>query len=143
MIKPTVGRIVWFMADNIPDCVPLAGVIAGVQSDLMVNLSLFDSQGNQYARPNVRLVQEDDDVPTGPYACWMPYQLEQAKKAAPHESAPHEPAPPPPFDTTKRAFMSAPSAPPSPAPVPSSARVFTPPSTFTPTNPPGPQIKKE
>lgn len=90
MIKPTVGRVVWFYpgvafaaANNIafgdPEQ-PLAATIAYVINDQMVNLSAVDQNGKQFNVTSVPLKQDDSDLKIGSYYCeWMPYQKEQAK----------------------------------------------------------------
>lgn len=84
MIKPTVGRHVLYtphineLVARTPDNQPHAAIIAAVHNDRLVNLSVFDANGVQYARQNVQLLQEDDAAPDEAYAEWMPYQKEQA-----------------------------------------------------------------
>ena len=84
-IKPTVGRVVHFYAP-IADIIhasgpgPFAAVIAYVHSDSMVNLAVFDSNGNACSRTSVTLVQEGDARPAGMFCEWMPYQKGQAAK---------------------------------------------------------------
>lgn len=90
-ITPTVGRVVWFYpATNQAtsgftppsEGQPLAAIIAAVKSPEVVNLTVFDAMGFAHARINVPLLQEDQDAREGGfYATWMPYQVEQAKKA--------------------------------------------------------------
>lgn len=86
MIKPTVGRVVHFIptkgdALSFSDQ-PLAALITYVWTDHMVNLVVFDSNGNPHSRTSVTL--EQDDCPPGPFLnsfCrWMPYQTGQAAK---------------------------------------------------------------
>lgn len=81
MIKPTVGRIVWYR-DHQPglDYQPCAAIVTYVHSDRLVNLSVFDCDGEHRPHTSVTLVQENDPVPNGPYCEWMPYQIGQAKK---------------------------------------------------------------
>lgn len=93
MTIPTPGRIMWFYGD--PNCAnsgfvpprsgePLAAIVTSVRPAdellLYVNLSVFDADGNQYPRQNVVVVQDGEPVPDCAYACWMPYQIGQAKK---------------------------------------------------------------
>lgn len=93
-IIPTVGRIVWFTpADH--DGIgrlngqPLAAIVAGVHSDNLVNLAVFDAYGNTQQRSNVRLVQPGETTPDGaPYAAWMPYQVKAAGIELPVVEAP-------------------------------------------------------
>lgn len=85
MIKPTVGRVVWYhpatfnglAGDSVQ---PLAAIVARVWTDASVNLAVFDSNGVSHSRTSVLLVQEDDPVPDGAYCEWMPYQKGQAAK---------------------------------------------------------------
>lgn len=86
MIKPTVGRVVWFYprgkSERSGDQ-PLAALIACVWSDTCVNLAIFDANGQPYppGHTSILLVQEGGPLPdSGPYCTWMPYQQGQAKK---------------------------------------------------------------
>lgn len=86
MIKPTIGRVVWFTpALNDPQLPrrdqPNAAIIAYVHSDTCVNLAVFDSNGATVSRTSVKLVQDTDVYAIdGPHAEWMPYQKGQAAK---------------------------------------------------------------
>lgn len=88
VIKPTVGRVVWFRPGDfdadIPRVVdqPLAAIVAHVCADAKhVHLAVFDMNGYTHARSNVRLVQEGEEVKRGERFCmWMPYQVGQAAK---------------------------------------------------------------
>lgn len=92
MTQPTPGRIMWFYESPntctigfIPPRAgePLAAVVASVNGDgTLVNLSVFDADGNLHPRQNVSVVQDSAPVPDAAYACWMPYQIGQAKKHA-------------------------------------------------------------
>lgn len=80
MIRPTIGRVVWYRPskeDGITRDVKadrLAAIIALVHSDSMVNLAVFDADGMARSRTSVKLHQEDG-VTCPPGACeWMPYQ---------------------------------------------------------------------
>lgn len=97
-ITPTVGRVLHFVptADYMAGrklafgnpAQPLAAVIAYVHSDTMVNLTVWDQNGEQFSVCSVPLVQEDSDVIVGSfYAQWMPYQKGQAAKTELAESA--------------------------------------------------------
>ncbi len=88
MIKPTVGRVVWFQPGHIAEVPdkeqPFAALIAYVWSDRMINVAAFDSNGKPVAATSVALLQDDDPVPqNGHYAQWMPYQVGQAKAVEP------------------------------------------------------------
>lgn len=90
IIKPTVGRAVWFYPwTNVADPEfarpfagePCAAIIAKVWNDSMVNLTVFDANGNPHSRTSIQLVQDGQPIPgLGGYCCWMPYQLGQAAK---------------------------------------------------------------
>jgi hypothetical protein len=94
IIKPTIGRRVWYWpskeetyegsfthADGLQPCD--AG-IAFVHSGRMVNLTVADHHGVIHSRCSVRLLQEGDSKPPADqaYAQWMPYQTGQAAKQA-------------------------------------------------------------
>lgn len=92
IIKPTVGRIVWYYREDTDpgpstDGQPLAAVVAWVWDDTMVNLHVIDSNGHGYSRASVRLVQEGGLMPNGRYCAWMPYQKGQAAKTEALEAA--------------------------------------------------------
>jgi hypothetical protein len=92
MIKPTIGRRVWFRvneatakARNITvfDDQPLDAGIVYVHSDRMVNLSVTDHFGVQHAVTSVDLIQDGDSTENrGMWCEWMPYQTGQAAKQA-------------------------------------------------------------
>jgi hypothetical protein len=88
MIKPTVGRVVWFYkyATGQGHKGPLAALVAWVHSDMCVNLAVSDENGNMRSETSVRLIQENDEVPQSDYCGWMPYQVGQAKKTEALES---------------------------------------------------------
>lgn len=88
MIKPTIGRVVWFQPTCTPDQPlrqqPYPALICYVHSDTLINVGYFNEGGTCGSATSVRLVQEGEDVPAnGHFAEWMPYQVGQAKK---HES---------------------------------------------------------
>lgn len=90
MISPTPGRIVWFHPTNSPHDrlgmfgtgEPLAAIVARVWSDTMVNLAVFDPNGEAHSRTSIYLKQDGgrEPSPGEPYAEWMPYQKGQAAK---------------------------------------------------------------
>ena len=79
MIKPTIGRVVWFHHGK-DGQQPLAALVAYVHSDTMVNLAVFDPNGVPFNKTSVTLVQEGAPIPAGMYCEWMPYQKGQAAK---------------------------------------------------------------
>lgn len=88
LIKPTVGRVVWYwpspatmavhdMFSNEPTQ-PMAAHVAYVWHDRMVNLVAYDHKGKVHALPSVSLIQPGDDVPEGRDFCqWMPHQVKE------------------------------------------------------------------
>jgi hypothetical protein len=81
MIKPTIGRVVWFWPPTVTAATqPEAALIAWVHSDTMVNLAVFDANGVAYNRTSVHLYQGGVNRPEGDYCEWMPYQIGQAAK---------------------------------------------------------------
>ena len=81
MIKPTVGRVVWFYKHTAGQHKgPLAAHVAFVHHDSMVNLMVIDEDGNPRSATHVLLVQEGGPLPFANYCEWMPYQKGQAAK---------------------------------------------------------------
>lgn len=90
MIKPTVGRVVWYTPSKNAEgryqfpCLtgqPLAAIIACVHSDIMVNLVVFDANGDSHGVCSVDLIQDGQPKPDNGFYCeWMPYQKGQAAK---------------------------------------------------------------
>ena len=81
MIKPTIGRVVWFHPLEAEPEITHAAIICHVWSDTCVNLHVFDSNGKSYPQTSVFLYQGDSDRrPSGNFAEWMPYQHGQAAK---------------------------------------------------------------
>ena len=74
MIKPTVGRIVWFYPKGQTDEPPLAAMIVCVWSDTCVNLAIFQKDGNSMKDPptSILLVQDGNPVPSGGHYCAWP-----------------------------------------------------------------------
>jgi hypothetical protein len=85
MIKPTIGRVVWFQPPA-PGGQPLRtqpypALIAFVHSDTCINVGFFDQNGTVGSACSVKLLVEGEERPAGGYfAEWMPYQQGQAKK---------------------------------------------------------------
>lgn len=78
-IIPTVGRIVWFYyADGFG---PRAAIVAYVNEDERVNLTVSNRFGDTFSMPCIPLIQDGEVPPEhGNYCTWMPYQIDQAKK---------------------------------------------------------------
>jgi hypothetical protein len=60
---------------------PLAALVTYVHSDTMVNLAVFDANGNGHGRTSVKLVQDGGNPRSvdESYCEWMPYQKAVAK----------------------------------------------------------------
>lgn len=80
MIKPTVGRMVHFRSEG-PSGPTEAAVIAGVNSDSNVNLTVFSMYGTPGPRVSVRLKQAEEEVPESPYCEFMAFQVGQSQAA--------------------------------------------------------------
>lgn len=93
MIKPTIGRVVWFhpapcelSAMQVGHAMvrhtdqPFEAHVVHVWSDTCVNLVVFDHDGNMHKRTSVPINVENMGHPLGSYADWMPYQVGQAAK---------------------------------------------------------------
>lgn len=96
MIKPTIGRVVWFQpgkqADQPLRTQPYAALICFVHSDTLINVGFFSEGGTAGRATSVRLLQEGEDVPlNGYFAEWMPYQATQAKKHTDEVAAGEQP----------------------------------------------------
>ena len=143
MIKPTVGRIVLYTPQPIDGLAqngdqPLAAIVTAVWSDTCVNLTVFDANGIPANRTSVLLLQDDaarpvrldeetgEEVETGYFCEWMPYQVGQAAKTddltpriAALEAAIAS------LSAPKTAAESAPAAAPPEAPAPTAASATT------------------
>lgn len=86
MIKPSIGRVVWYhpatsqRINGEPDGQPCAAIVTYVWGDRMVNLTAMTPNGAPYGVTSVTLVQEGDASPIERYCEWMPYQKGQAAK---------------------------------------------------------------
>src|SRR6476620_9768805 len=93
MIKPTVGRVVWYNPvpkDNLEQLAdehgkrkeePLVGIVLAVHSDTRVNLLVISAYGQTRFLSRVELWQGEGERPTGHgYAEWMPFQRGQQMK---------------------------------------------------------------
>lgn len=104
MIKPTVGRKVWYrpslndLQGPIPmymvghpntEPQPLDATVLAVWGDRCINVQVLDITGKAFTKTSVLLLQEGDPTPKTPegnevfgYCEWMPYQVGQAAKQA-------------------------------------------------------------
>ncbi len=91
VIKPTIGRVVWYRAHDEDHRQPLdeqlcAALIAYVHDDTTVNLMVIGHDGVSFSKLDVPLAQGDEKcVPGG--CMWMPYQKGQAAKTEALEKA--------------------------------------------------------
>lgn len=83
MIKPTIGRQVWYWGtveereDNLQ---PQAATVCYVHGDDRVNISVLSHKGEYFFVEFAKLLQ-DNEKPVAPSFCeWMPYQKGQAVK---------------------------------------------------------------
>lgn len=85
LIMPTVGRVVWYWPKGTASTdgeQPQAGLVTFVHDAHTVNLVTFGHDGFPLPRHSAHLVQPDEPAPTkGGYACWMPFQVGQARAA--------------------------------------------------------------
>jgi len=103
MIKPTIGRVLWYHS-TMEHEQPLAALVSFVHSDTEVNLGGFHANGRPFNAINVKLWQGEGERPVNTEYCeWMPYQQGQAAKTQEAESklaatakSPMEPAKPSP-----------------------------------------------
>ncbi len=82
MIKPTIGRVVWYWPElSSRGDQPYAAIVAYVWSDDLVNLAVFDRNGHSYNMTSVPLVQDGGSWTPGPspYAEWMRGQTEKTE----------------------------------------------------------------
>lgn len=85
IIRPTVGRVVWYRPPGHPvDAQPCSAQIAYVHTDQMVNIGWLTPNGESKAATSVYLDQgvrpRPDYVKDSGYCQWMPYQVGQAQR---------------------------------------------------------------
>lgn len=87
MIKPTIGRVVWYFGGKeLLHLQPLAAIVCHVESDTKINLVVFGAKGECFPRERVSLVQDideakaSDNLPDGELCTWMPFQKAQSDK---------------------------------------------------------------
>lgn len=86
MIKPTIGRKVWFtpytgMDARMDPLQPLDATVTFVCNDRLVNLAVRSQHGASMPGCTFVPLLQDGDIPPegGYYAEWMPYQKALAK----------------------------------------------------------------
>ena len=87
MIKPTIGRVMWYWPDKESrGDQPWAAFVTYVHGDNIVNLCVFTPNGVPTSTTSVPVVQDGSPFTAGdsPYVRWMPYQIGQAKKHEPN-----------------------------------------------------------
>lgn len=83
MIKPTIGRVVWYWPGGKPEnpgSQPNAAIITHVFTDTNVNLSVFAANGTQYGEIGIELWQGEGQRPASGHCEWMPYQKALAER---------------------------------------------------------------
>src|SRR5260370_9380362 len=83
MIAPTIGRVMWYWpVKEKRQGLPMAAIVTWVWDENMVNLVVFDSNGNSSGTTSVPIVQDSSPSTAGhsPYVELIPYQKGQAKK---------------------------------------------------------------
>lgn len=94
MIKPTIGRKVWFWthvpAAGYNSAQPEDATIVYVWDDHLVNLRVTDHSGNGRPETSVQLWNGEGTQPVTRHAQWMPFQLGQAKVAQEKEAIQRE-----------------------------------------------------
>lgn len=88
MIVPTVGRVVLVFGTQGKHAGPVPALICHVWSDRLINVGGFDANGMPFNATSLQLVQEEDPVPDGRHAAWMPYQKAVAGGMPPTLHAP-------------------------------------------------------
>jgi len=88
MIKPTIGRVVWFWPD--PSMPTLSGIesaaqpftasICYVHDDDTISVGGFRHDGRTFVATMIPLYHGEGPRPLVPHAEWMPYQKGQAAK---------------------------------------------------------------
>jgi hypothetical protein len=100
MIKPTIGRIVWYYPDaqdvqqgGFTAGQEQPGIVCRVWGDTCVNLQVVTQDGGSTARTSVPLVQPGEAVlQDHHYATWMPFQIGAAKQYEAEQAAKKEAA---------------------------------------------------
>ncbi len=83
MIKPTIGRVMWYWpAKEHRGEQPWAAIVTFVHNDNMVNLVVWNPNSDGQPKSSVPIVQDGSPHTVGdsPYVEWMPFQIGQAKK---------------------------------------------------------------
>lgn len=78
MIKPTIGRVVWYKDSSISDQM-MPALICYVWNDGMVNLAVHNGNGESFSKTSVPLFHGDAGNCPESVCCWMPYQKQQAE----------------------------------------------------------------
>ena len=76
MIKPTIGRAVWYyLGEKTHEAAPWAGVICNIFTDNDISVAGFDRSGEPFNDSSVTLIQDDSGYknPKGEsWACYAP-----------------------------------------------------------------------
>lgn len=79
MIRPTIGRVVWYWPTADESEQPFDAHVCYVWSETNINVGGFDANGNPFAATSVQLIQ-GDEIPTSRHCRWMPFQKGQAAR---------------------------------------------------------------
>ena len=95
VIKPSVGRKIWYWRDmahrvaynaaiaageDYPSDQPWDASVCKALGDRLVNVTVADPNGVVFAKKHVPLNQPDEPAPhQGPHCSWMPFQQGQAR----------------------------------------------------------------
>lgn len=83
-MHPTIGRVVWVNSPVLSDQL-CAAIVAYVHSPTLVNLVVFDRNGDASPQMRVDFFNDGGGIPVGA-AGWMPYQIQaEAKRVEPKE----------------------------------------------------------
>lgn len=85
---PTVGRIMWFYSNDgfMVKCgaQPYKADVCYVHDENLVNVAVFDHEGNRFQKIMIPIVQDGSPFTTSSIECeagylmWMPYQISKA-----------------------------------------------------------------
>lgn len=78
MIKPTIGRIVYYNERGLLD--PFPAIVVGVESDRYISALVFHSTFPHVQFVAAPLLQDDDEPDGNKWFAWMDYQKGQAAK---------------------------------------------------------------
>lgn len=79
--RPEIGRHVHYYRNGLyPAVAPEAAIITWVHGPDVVNLVVFDANGNSRGETSVELVPPGRERPDCSHCTWMPYHLQETQK---------------------------------------------------------------